>query len=70
MYMNGESSKRAIENIFKKKVVEDCIQEVMVDQCIHGNASLLQVLTFWSLWFTGKIGESLFLKSSGTSDYS
>ncbi|PKI41039.1 hypothetical protein CRG98_038567 [Punica granatum] len=42
IYMNGESSKKSIENIFKKKIIDNCIQEVMIDQCIHGNANLMQ----------------------------
>lgn len=43
IYMNGKSMKKSIEKIFRKKVVENCIQKVMIDQCICGNRELVQV---------------------------
>lgn len=43
IYMNGESLQRSIEKVFKKKIIEDCIQEAMFDQCIHGQKELVQV---------------------------
>ncbi|XP_010532525.1 PREDICTED: Fanconi anemia group D2 protein homolog isoform X2 [Tarenaya hassleriana] len=42
MYMNGEPIQRSIEKIFKKKIVEGCIQEAMLDQCIWGNKEFVQ----------------------------
>ncbi|XP_021624026.1 Fanconi anemia group D2 protein homolog isoform X3 [Manihot esculenta] len=42
IYMNGKSMKKSIEKIFRKKVVENCIQKVMIDQCICGNRELVQ----------------------------
>ncbi|KAM5580264.1 hypothetical protein ABKV19_009822 [Rosa sericea] len=51
IYMNGESLQRSVEKLFKKKVIEDCIQEAMFDQCIHGHKELVQdyFLSFISL---------------------
>ncbi|VVA26373.1 PREDICTED: Fanconi [Prunus dulcis] len=51
IYMNGESLQRSIEKVFKKKIIEDCIQEAMFDQCIHGHKELVQdyFLSFISL---------------------
>lgn len=43
IYMNGESMQKSVEKMFKKKVVEGCIQEVMFEQCICGNKQLVQV---------------------------
>ncbi|WRX09860.1 Fanconi anemia protein FANCD2 - like 1 [Theobroma cacao] len=40
LYTNGESMRKSIEKVFKKKVIEGCIQEVMLDQCIYGNKEL------------------------------
>ncbi|XP_021907461.1 Fanconi anemia group D2 protein isoform X2 [Carica papaya] len=42
MYMKGEPLRRTIEKTFKKKIVQECIQEIMVDQCICGNKELVQ----------------------------
>lgn len=42
IYMNGESMQKNVEKMFKKKVVEGCIQEVMFEQCICGNKQLVQ----------------------------
>ncbi|KAK4833935.1 hypothetical protein QYF36_013666 [Acer negundo] len=42
MYVNGDSLQKSILKIFKKKIIEDCIQEVMLDQCICGNKDLVQ----------------------------
>ncbi|KAI8027544.1 hypothetical protein LOK49_LG02G01757 [Camellia lanceoleosa] len=44
IYMNGESLQKSVENIFKKKIIEGCIQDVLFDQCIRGNKELVQVL--------------------------
>ncbi|EEF39794.1 conserved hypothetical protein [Ricinus communis] len=44
IHMNGDSTQKSIEKIFRKKVVDDCIQKVMIDQCICGNKELVQVL--------------------------
>ncbi|XVF81614.1 hypothetical protein PTKIN_Ptkin15bG0169300 [Pterospermum kingtungense] len=51
LYSNGESMRKSIEKVFKKKIIEDCIQEVMLDQCICGNKELAQeyFLSFLSL---------------------
>lgn len=43
LYTNGESMRKSIEKVFKKKVIEGCIQEVMLDQCIYGNKELAKV---------------------------
>ncbi|XP_065854145.1 uncharacterized protein [Euphorbia lathyris] len=42
IYMNGESMQKTIEKILKKKVVGNCIQKVMIDQCIFGNKELVK----------------------------
>eukprot|EP00257_Ricinus_communis_P018264 XP_015576929.1 Fanconi anemia group D2 protein homolog isoform X1 [Ricinus communis] len=42
IHMNGDSTQKSIEKIFRKKVVDDCIQKVMIDQCICGNKELVQ----------------------------
>ncbi|KAG2717749.1 hypothetical protein I3760_03G190400 [Carya illinoinensis] len=42
IYSKGESLQKSIEKMFKKKIIEDCIQEVMLDQCICGNKELVQ----------------------------
>ncbi|KAH9737286.1 Fanconi anemia group D2 protein [Citrus sinensis] len=42
MYMNGDPLRKSVSKIFKKKVIEDCIHNVMLDQCIHGNKELVQ----------------------------
>ncbi|KAJ9185042.1 hypothetical protein P3X46_004717 [Hevea brasiliensis] len=42
IYMKGKSMQKSIEKIFRKKVVENCIQKVMIDQCIHGNKEVVQ----------------------------
>ena len=39
-----ESLQKSIEKMFKKKVIEGCIQKAMFDQCICGNKELAQVL--------------------------
>ncbi|KAK8289749.1 hypothetical protein V6Z12_D07G213000 [Gossypium hirsutum] len=51
LYTNGESMRKSVEKVFKKKIVEGCIQEVMLDQCICGNKELAQeyFLSFLSL---------------------
>ncbi|OMO97001.1 hypothetical protein CCACVL1_04714 [Corchorus capsularis] len=51
LFKNGESMRKSIEKVFKKKVIEGCIQEVMLDQCICGNKELAQeyFLTLLSL---------------------
>lgn len=43
IYMNGESLQKKVEKIFKKKVIEGCIQNTMFDQCICGLKELVQV---------------------------
>ncbi|XVE78448.1 hypothetical protein DITRI_Ditri13aG0146000 [Diplodiscus trichospermus] len=40
LYSNSQSMRKSIEKVFKKKVIEGCIQEVMLDQCICGNKEL------------------------------
>ncbi|KAL4366416.1 hypothetical protein GQ457_05G005000 [Hibiscus cannabinus] len=42
LYTNGESVRKNIEKVFKKKIILGCIQEVMLDQCICGNKELAQ----------------------------
>ncbi|XP_020874500.1 Fanconi anemia group D2 protein homolog [Arabidopsis lyrata subsp. lyrata] len=42
MYMNGDPIRKSIEKIFKKKVVDECIQEALLDQCIGGNKEFVQ----------------------------
>ncbi|WCJ28680.1 hypothetical protein M5689_010363 [Euphorbia peplus] len=42
IHMNGESMQKTVEKIFKKKVVGNCIQKVMIDQCIFGNKELVK----------------------------
>ncbi|XP_022759064.1 Fanconi anemia group D2 protein homolog isoform X2 [Durio zibethinus] len=51
LYTNGESMRKSIEKVFKKKIIEGCIQEVMLDECICGNKELAQeyFLSFLSL---------------------
>ncbi|EFH46527.1 hypothetical protein ARALYDRAFT_915332 [Arabidopsis lyrata subsp. lyrata] len=44
MYMNGDPIRKSIEKIFKKKVVDECIQEALLDQCIGGNKEFVQIL--------------------------
>jgi Fanconi anemia group D2 protein len=41
--MNGKSMQKSVEKILKKKIVESCIREDMIDQCICGNKELVQV---------------------------
>lgn len=41
--MNGESLQKNIEKMFKKKIIEGCIQKAMFDQCIYGHKDLAQV---------------------------
>jgi hypothetical protein len=50
IYSNGESLQKSIVKVFKKKIIEDCIQEVMFDQCICGNKELVKVsiITIWN----------------------
>lgn len=43
IYMNSETMQKNVEKVFKKKIIEGCIQEVMFDQCICGNKELVQV---------------------------
>lgn len=43
IYMNGESLQKRVEKIFKKKIIEGCIQEAMFDQCICGLKELVKV---------------------------
>ena len=43
IYSNGESLQKSIVKMFKKKIIEDCIQTVMLDQCICGNKELVKV---------------------------
>lgn len=43
MYMNGDPLRKSVSKIFKKKLIEDCIHNVMLDQCIRGNKELVQV---------------------------
>lgn len=50
IYSNSESLQKSIEKMFKKKIIEDCIQEVMLDQCICGNKELVQV-SMTIIWF-------------------
>jgi Fanconi anemia group D2 protein len=50
IYSNSESLQKSIEKMFKKKVIEDCIEEVMFDQCICGNKELVQV-SMTIIWF-------------------
>ncbi|XVF20995.1 hypothetical protein REPUB_Repub12eG0052600 [Reevesia pubescens] len=51
LYTNGESMRKSIEKVFKKKIIEGCILEVMIDQCICGNKELAQeyFMSFLSL---------------------
>ncbi|GAV74416.1 hypothetical protein CFOL_v3_17896 [Cephalotus follicularis] len=42
MYMNGESLQKRIQKIFKKKIIDGCIQRIMFDHCIRGNKILVQ----------------------------
>ncbi|KFK23117.1 hypothetical protein AALP_AAs49591U000300 [Arabis alpina] len=42
MYMNGDPIRKSVEKIFKKKVVDGCIQEALLDQCICGNKDFVQ----------------------------
>ncbi|XP_030456032.2 uncharacterized protein LOC115677111 [Syzygium oleosum] len=42
MYMNGESVQKTIKKIFMRKIVDDCIPLVMIEQCLHGHANLVQ----------------------------
>nr|XP_023876814.1 Fanconi anemia group D2 protein homolog isoform X3 [Quercus suber] len=44
IYSNGESLQKSIVKMFKKKIIEDCIRTVMLDQCICGNKELVKVL--------------------------
>lgn len=41
--MNGESPQKNVEKMFKKKIMESCIQPAMFDQCICGHKDLAQV---------------------------
>jgi Fanconi anemia group D2 protein len=40
--MNGDPVRKSIEKIFKKKVVDECIQEALLDQCIGGNKEFVK----------------------------
>lgn len=60
MYVNGESVQKTIKKIFVRKIVDDCIPLVMIEQCLHGHADLVQVcfsvrfayqLKFWAAVF-------------------
>lgn len=43
IHTNCNSMRKSIGKIFKKKIIEGCIQEVLLDQCICGKKELLQV---------------------------
>ncbi|KAJ6912410.1 Fanconi anemia group D2 protein [Populus alba x Populus x berolinensis] len=49
IYMNGKSMQKSVEKILKKKIVESCIREDMIDQCICGNKELVQDYFPWFL---------------------
>ncbi|KAG6393159.1 hypothetical protein SASPL_147394 [Salvia splendens] len=34
VFMNGESLRKSVEKLFKKKIIEGCLQDHMFDQCI------------------------------------
>ncbi|KAM7511790.1 hypothetical protein LguiB_010665 [Lonicera macranthoides] len=42
IYMNSETMQKSVEKVFKKKIIEGHIQDVMFDQCICGNKELVQ----------------------------
>ncbi|XP_048327057.2 uncharacterized protein LOC107405260 isoform X1 [Ziziphus jujuba] len=42
IHMNGESPQKNVEKMFKKKIMESCIQPAMFDQCICGHKDLAQ----------------------------
>ncbi|KAL8138162.1 hypothetical protein V2J09_004163 [Rumex salicifolius] len=42
LHMNGESLRKSVEKIFRKKVVEGCITSSMLEQCIHGGNHLVK----------------------------
>ncbi|GLT94035.1 hypothetical protein SLE2022_117980 [Rubroshorea leprosula] len=42
IHTNCNSMRKSIEKIFKKKIIEGCIQEALLDQCICGKRELVQ----------------------------
>ncbi|KAA8544885.1 hypothetical protein F0562_019717 [Nyssa sinensis] len=42
IYINGESLQKSVEKIFKKKIIDGCIQEDLFDQCIRGDKQFVQ----------------------------
>ncbi|XP_047315356.1 Fanconi anemia group D2 protein homolog [Impatiens glandulifera] len=42
IYMNGESFRKNVEKMFKKKIAEGCIVATMFDQCIYGKKEFVQ----------------------------
>ena len=44
VFMNGESLQKSVEKLFKKKIIEGCLQDHMFDQCILSVKDLPKVL--------------------------
>lgn len=44
VFMNSESLRKSVEKLFKKKIIEGCLQDHMFDQCIDGVKDLPKVL--------------------------
>ncbi|KAL0384828.1 UNVERIFIED_CONTAM: Fanconi anemia group D2 protein [Sesamum radiatum] len=51
VFMSCESLQKSVENLFKKKILEGCIQDHMLENCIHGIKDLAKdyLPTFLSL---------------------
>lgn len=41
--MNSESLQKSVEKLFKKKIIDGCLQDHMFDQCILGVKDLPKV---------------------------
>lgn len=43
IFMNSESLQKSVQKLFKKKILEGCLQEHMFDQCIRDIKDLPKV---------------------------
>ncbi|KAL5726309.1 hypothetical protein ACHQM5_009361 [Ranunculus cassubicifolius] len=42
IYMNGGTSQKFVEKMIKKKIMDDCLEKALFDQCIRGHRELVQ----------------------------
>lgn len=67
VFMNSEYLQKSVEKLFKKKILDGCLQDHMFDQCVHGiidlpkvlehfnNNSILDILVFLQLCYSSEI---------------